>query len=219
MSNLNLFNLEKKPYVIVDEREMRHLKELKNWCETKVMTLVIGDFILSDNTIVERKTRDDFEQSIIDGRLFKQCKIMKEHYKNAVVIVEGQRNQFRVSKKALIGAYSSLVCDYGVSIFFTRDKKSTCELIAGMAKHEQFAKKREVLVFGKRRNKSYDEQREMIISSFPFVGLKSARKLLEKFGSVRKIINAKEEEFLEIKGFGKKKIEILIEIIRGAYKK
>jgi len=45
-----------------------------------VKNLKVGDYIINDEIVIERKTTQDFAQSIIDGRLFKQAKNMKKTY-------------------------------------------------------------------------------------------------------------------------------------------
>ena len=72
-----------KVRIIMDERErasnVRHMLEEKG-AEVKQVVLNVGDFILSDRIVVERKTRADFESSIIDGRLFTQLPAMAANY-------------------------------------------------------------------------------------------------------------------------------------------
>jgi len=45
-----------------------------------VKNLKVGDFIINDKIAIERKTTQDFAQSIIDGRLFRQAENMKKAY-------------------------------------------------------------------------------------------------------------------------------------------
>jgi ERCC4-type nuclease len=46
--------------------------------KTKTFQLVAGDYIINDSIVIERKTKTDFIQSIINGRLFAQCERMKK---------------------------------------------------------------------------------------------------------------------------------------------
>lgn len=47
---------------------------LKNLAaHVELAQLKTGDYILNDKVVVERKSRDDFILSIIQGRLFSQC--------------------------------------------------------------------------------------------------------------------------------------------------
>lgn len=51
--------------------------------------LKVGDYIVSPDTAIERKTIQDLLKSIYDGRLFVQCSQLNEHYTKPVLIVEG----------------------------------------------------------------------------------------------------------------------------------
>jgi len=50
---------------------------------------------------------------------------------------------------------------------------------------------------------SLQEQQIFIIESLPNVGPVTARKLLEKFGSVKGVINAQKDELTQVEGIGK----------------
>ena len=91
--------------------------------------LLVGDFLCSARLAVERKTRSDFEQSVIDGRLFSQLPNLVSNYDRVVIIVEGTVNDERLSRGSLLGAYSALIADFGASLIFTRDKEATAELV------------------------------------------------------------------------------------------
>jgi len=50
--------------------------------------LQVGDFLCSARLVIERKTRQDFEQSVIDGRMFSQLPNLVSNYERVVVVVE-----------------------------------------------------------------------------------------------------------------------------------
>lgn len=67
--------IPKKPIkIIVDVREKNMAKLLHNYANIELKTLEVGDYVLSDRVVVERKTAEDFVNSIIDKRLFSQLK-------------------------------------------------------------------------------------------------------------------------------------------------
>ncbi len=43
----------------------------------KMKQLNAGDYIINDHIIVERKTKEDFVPSLINNRLFEQCRRLK----------------------------------------------------------------------------------------------------------------------------------------------
>jgi Fanconi anemia group M protein len=81
--------IPKKPIkIIVDVREKNMAKLLHNYADVELKTLEVGDYVLSDRVVVERKTADDFVDSIIDKRLFNQLKNLRKVEK-PLLIIEG----------------------------------------------------------------------------------------------------------------------------------
>ena len=144
---------EKAVTIVIDQRESREFDDALAEFGAKVerKQLELGDFLCSERLVVERKTRSDFESSIVDGRLFKQLHNLVASFQRVAVIVEGETTEGRISKEALLGAYAALVSDFGASVFFTRNSEKTAELVFALAKHEQVAKKTPMRVFAKRK--------------------------------------------------------------------
>ncbi len=214
---------ENKNYVEIyaDEREQRNseiIDELEGLgAKVNVKMLSVADFILSARCAAERKTRNDFEASIIDGRLFTQAQHLKENYERVIMVIEGKLNEERVRRGAVLGAYSSLMINYGISLFFTRDAKGTAEILFAIAKYEQLSKKQPLRLFAKRKALTIPEQQRAIIESLPGVGPKLARNMLEHFVSIENIISASEKELQEVDKMGKKKAKVIRNILKAVY--
>ncbi|KAI8904315.1 hypothetical protein EDD86DRAFT_194941 [Gorgonomyces haynaldii] len=80
-----------KPQVLVDLREFRatlpflvHAKRMK----VIPCTLQVGDYILSSNICLERKSISDLVQSLKNGRLYNQCEAMFQHYTTCILLIE-----------------------------------------------------------------------------------------------------------------------------------
>lgn len=208
------------PKIVIDEREGSDFGRLlaARGAGIEWKTLSVGDFVLSDRLVAERKTRADFENSIIDGRLFSQAARLREGYERAVVIVEGEEASGRVKKESLLGAYSSLVADFGLAIFFTRNSEKTCELLFALAQHEQCAKKRELRVMEKPKMLTVSDYQMGIIECLPGVGPGTARKLLAYFGTPQNVICADEKKLCEVEGVGKKRAKMIRNVLEGVWK-
>jgi Fanconi anemia group M protein len=208
-----------KAEIVIDNREDPGFERLlaNHGAQVQKKQLEVGDFLCSERLVVERKTRSDFEQSIIDQRLFHQLQNMFRNYERGVVIVEGESTEGRISKEALLGAYSSVVADFGASLFFTRNKEKTAELIFSIAKHEQLAKKQPMRVFAKRKTLTASANQRAIVEMFPMVGPKLAKALLTHFGNVENVVNATEEELKEVEKMGAKKAKAIRSIIENEY--
>lgn len=84
------------PRVVVDVREFR--SSLPSLLHGRSMVIVpcmltVGDYILSPNICVERKSISDLISSFKDGRLYSQAEAMFQHYKNAMLLIEFDQNK------------------------------------------------------------------------------------------------------------------------------
>jgi len=185
--------------------------------DVEIAQLPVGDFLLSERACVERKRREDFEQSIIDGRLFQQVARLSEQFEKPFLVIEGERFEERVSRPALLGAISSIMLDYRVSIFFTKDAEKTAEFLLAVAKREQLAEKRPVRMLGEKHAYSPSQQKRMIVEALPGVGPKIAFALLKHFGTVEKLMKAKEDQLMKVEGIGEEKAKAIRKLITEKY--
>jgi ERCC4-type nuclease len=206
--------------IAVDERADRlfddNFRSLGGDVERRMLS--VGDFLCSSRLAVERKTRSDFEQSVIDGRLFSQLPNLVSNYGRVVIVIEGISDEERLSRESLLGAYSSIIADFGASIVFTRDKSGTAELVFHLAKHEQIAKKQPMRIYAKKRTFTASQTSRSIVESLPMVGPKLAKALLGHFGSIESLAQASEREISEVPGVGKKRAKVIKAILAYAYK-
>lgn len=77
--------------IIVDMREFRsELPSLihKRGIDIEPATIEIGDYVLSPEMCVERKSISDLIQSLNSGRLYTQASVMTRHYKRSILLIE-----------------------------------------------------------------------------------------------------------------------------------
>ncbi len=206
--------------IAVDEREDRFFDDTFRslGAEVERRVLSVGDFLCSARVAVERKTRSDFEQSVIDGRLFSQLPNLVSNYERVVVVIEGMSDEERLSRESLLGAYSSIIADFGASVIFTRDKAGTAELVFHLAKHEQIAKKQPMRIYAKKRTFTPSQTARSIVESLPTIGPKLAKALLLHFGSVESLAHASERDIAAVPGVGKKRAQVIKAILAYSYK-
>lgn len=53
----------------------------------------MGDYILSPEMCVERKSLTDLRGSFVSGRLYHQAEAMSRHYKLPILLIEFERDQ------------------------------------------------------------------------------------------------------------------------------
>ncbi|KAK0178142.1 hypothetical protein PV328_002119 [Microctonus aethiopoides] len=84
------------PKIIVDIREFRsELPALlhKRGIDIEPLTLVVGDYILTPEICVERKSVSDLIMSLNSGRLYNQAVSMTRHYTKPMLLIEFDQNK------------------------------------------------------------------------------------------------------------------------------
>jgi Fanconi anemia group M protein len=218
---------EKSYKIICDQREtsssvVRNLDRMDN-CVTKLETLEVGDYVLSNKLAVERKSMSDFIDTLTgsDGRsLFEQSKNLVQSYDNAIIIMEGNLDELYsrdVHDNAIIGSMASIVSDFGISFMFSRNEMETSKILSQIAEKEQVEKDRSISIHNKKDTATLSQQQKYIVSSIEDVGAVTAENLLEEFGSVIDIFNAEVEDLQNVENIGKKTAENIYRILREDY--
>lgn len=210
-----------KPVVYADSREgnskvIRHLTEME--MDVKVRPMAVADYQVSDDVAIERKTAKDFVDSIMDKRLFKQATELREEFKKPLIILEGDDfyNGF-INPNAVRGSIASIALDFGISIIPTRNAQDTAAMIKRIAIREQTGEKPHIQTRTDKKPVNMWEQQLFIIESLPNIGPVNAKKLLEHFGTVSKVINASENELMEVEGIGKKTAKNIRKVVDSKY--
>ena len=212
--------------VVVDQRELdsaiaRDLST-RDGMETRLETLAVGDYVLSDRVAVERKSVSDFLDTLTGGdrSLFEQVGDLSRHYARPVVLLEGDGlyEERNVHPDAIRGALASLSVDFGVSVLRTDDEGDTADLLAVIAGREQTTKEREVSVHGEKSSKTLAEQQEYVVGAIADIGPVTARSLLEHFGSVEAVMTAREEDLMTVDGVGEVTAERIRSVVGSDYR-
>ena len=195
---------EELPVVFADTREgnskvIRHLSEME--IDVKVQAMAVGDYQVSDEVVIERKTAKDFVDSIVDKRLFKQARSLMEEFKRPLIILEGDDlYNGMINPNAIRGSIASIALDFGISIIPTRNAQDTAAMIKRIAIREQSGEKTPIQIRTDKKPVNLWEQQLFIIESLPNIGPVNAKNLLEHFGTVANIINASESQLQEVEG-------------------
>ncbi|TKX79362.1 DEAD/DEAH box helicase [Halorubrum sp. SD626R] len=211
--------------VVVDQRELDSsiAKDLstRDGLVTRLETLAVGDYVLSDRVAVERKSAADFVDSMLDAdrSLFEQIGELSRAYARPVMIVEGANlyGQRDIDPNAIRGALASLAVDFDVSVLRTEGETDTAELLATIARREQETRDREISVHGEKTTKTRAEQQEYVVSAIADIGPVTARSLLEHFGTVEAVMTAREEDLLAVDGVGQVTAERIREVVGSEY--
>ncbi|GAB7094206.1 DEAD/DEAH box helicase [Halolamina litorea] len=211
--------------VVVDQRELDSpiAKELsrREGVRTRLETLEVGDYVLSDRVAVERKSVSDFLDTLTGGdrSMFEQVGDLSRAYARPVVILEGEDlyGERNVHPNAIRGALSSLAIDFDASVLRTEDEDDTADLLEVVASREQEESDRTVSVHGEKSGKTLTEQQEYVVGSVADIGPVTARALLAEFKTVESVMTAKKEDLLEVPGVGEVTADRLREVVGSEY--
>ena len=210
--------------IVCDLRERvsqisQELKGLSNKdfdVEVILEQLSLGDYQLSNEVLVERKTIADLEASIIDGRIFNQIEELSTKVTKPCLIVEGQinltENNNRINNKSFIGLLTAIGLNYRVPIYFTKNQKETALFLYVIAKREQFGlnKNSEPKHRFSKTKMSFSVQQLFILESFPDIGPSLAKALLRKFKNIKTIANTDAKQLQVVEKMGPKKAEKMV---------
>jgi ERCC4-type nuclease len=212
------------PRVIVDTREKPSgipsiLKSLGARVEFRLLD--VADYVIGERAI-ERKTVEDFSSSLFSGRLFEQAGRLVESYADPILIVEGDlatHLQEVPRPRVYWGSMISLVMQYEIRAFFTPDREQTAELIFTYASQLSRRKPGYLPFIVKKPRISTDTQAQLLIlESLPTIGPKLGSRLLERFGTVRRVFVASRSELAVRGGIGKARAQKVTALLDLPYR-
>ena len=220
---LSSFINEEKVKIFADHRE-KSSGVIKALIDLDVMLklekLDCADYILSSRCGVEFKTVEDFVNSIVDNRLLNQLKDLVKNFEKPLIIIEGEEDIYsirKVHKNAIHGMLATIAVSYGVPIIQTKNPFETASLLKMIAKREQDETSKDFDMHSERKPLTLKEQQEYIVSSFPGIGPTLAKPLLKKFKSIKKIVNAKQENLEKVGKIGPEKAKGIREVVEKDY--
>jgi ERCC4-type nuclease len=188
-----------EPTIIVDSREAssagRIVKGLiEKGANVKTQPLEKGDYILSDQCAVERKTVNDFVYTLTRRYLFEQIFTLKDAYPKSLVVLEGYMpiiyKYSNIQPSAVWGAMFNLAKN-GVSLISTSTYKETIDFLYTAAKQEQIVEKRSPMVHAFKKCETLSESQVYFVASLPNVGREKATAILDAYQTpMNALINA-----------------------------
>jgi ERCC4-type nuclease len=206
--------------IVVDAREKAN-RIVKHFVDDgfliDVKQLAVGDYILTDEIGIEFKTKQDFVDSIVDGRLMTQAAALARTFIKPLIVVQGEEDLYsirNVHPNSIIGAMSTIAVSFKIPVLFTRNEQETYQLFLSLAK-----KQTQKLEHNPRtlKPKEAKEEQEFIVSGLPGIGIGLAKDLLKHFKSIGNILSADEEELAKVDGIGKTKAKKIKEMLKKEY--
>lgn len=180
-----------------------------------VRSLSIGDYIVNDFATIERKTAHDFLVSIVDSRLFTQASKMRTHCQNPILLIEGNlfETDLDFNPRTIKGSLISICAIWKIPVLFSDSLEETAEMLIMLGKQERKYTSHLSLRKGYRPKKLRSRQL-FILQGLPLVGPQIAARLLEYFGTVERVLNASEDELLQVEGVGKGMVKRIREVLK-----
>lgn len=209
------------PRVVVDVREFR--SSLPSLLHGRSMIIVpcmltVGDYILSPNICIERKSIKDLISSFKDGRLYNQAETMLLHYKSPMLLIEFDQNKsFTLEPFAdLSGSLSSMSSSNASSdlqsklvlltlafprlkIIWSSSPYQTAEIFESLKTQEAEPDPIQAVKIGleggqKAEDQSFNREPQDMLRAVPGVTGKNINNLIVEMGSVKDVANATVDE-------------------------
>ena len=178
-----------EPTIIVDSREASTAaKIVKGLIEkgVKVRTEALekGDYILSDQCAVERKTVSDFVYTLTRRYLFEQLFRLKDAYPKSLIVLEGYLPIIykfsHIQPAAVWGAMFNLAKN-GIAIVNTKSYKETIDFLYVAARQEQVVEKRAPTVHAFKKTDTLTDAQVYFVASLPNIGREKATAILKSY--------------------------------------
>ena len=217
--------------VIVDYRESNSgiVKEFgRRDLDVEVKQLLVADFIIQTKDIdgnivtvgIEKKTQNDFINSIIDRRITQQIMALKDNFSIPLLIIEGSDNIYTLRNfhpNAIRGMMASIAVDFRVPILHTKNFRDTAALIEVIARRLEQPRK-PISLLSKPKPLTSKELQIYAIESLPGIGPNLAKSLLKEFKSIKNIVNYSIGDLKKVDKIGPKKANDLYNLFNLKFK-
>ena len=188
--------------VTIDCRELDLIEIFKqmNYENYECKSIPLGDIIIGDNIIIERKTWVDLASSIMDGRYKEQSnrlsQALLENYK-VYYFIEGNLDFYKpygIKKESLISCIFSLTYEKNFNVIITKNIRETSSFIIQFRdKYMRSQEKPNVSkvnsIIQKKKNSQIDPSNisEYMLCQIPQISSNTCKILLDQFGSIHEI--------------------------------
>jgi DNA excision repair protein ERCC-4 len=211
--------------VVVDERERAggvpdELAKLN--VRVYFNRLPVGDYVLSPEIVVERKTVHDLVSSIYDARIFQQAAAMAASFSKPYLLIEGDTKEVVTAArnlKSYYGAIASLTLAHGLRLLHTANAEETAIAIAELLVHARSKPGSLVARDSPPKSKSLSQQQVYLVSGLPNIGRRLAQRLLSKYSTPRRIMSLTAGELSMTQGIGWKRAERIKQLLETPYTK
>lgn len=206
-------------HVVVDDRELQAgvlecLRSIEG-VTIVVRRLPLGDYLVDNRLLFERKTLSDLTVSIVDGRLFNQAWRLASCEYRPVYILEGSTSDLVATgmrREALQGAIITLTVLLNIPLLRSWNQEETARLIQYASEQVHRTVKGGVQRCGY-RPKGKRKRQLYILQGLPGIGPERAERLLDTFGSVEAVFGVNADGLCRVEGVGMKIAEKIRNVV------
>jgi len=176
--------------------------------------LRVGDYLVNQAVLIERKSSADLAASILDSRLFRQAKAMVRSPLRTLFLIElpEASDLLPLHPHALLGACISLTVMWRQPLIFSRSPEESLLVLRLAAEQTGTLDGLELIRCGYRPKRSL-RRKLFVLQGLPGVGPKLAASLLAHFGSVEKVTTANADQLRQVRGCGPKKAAAIRQVL------
>ncbi|NP_001296586.1 DNA repair endonuclease XPF-like [Hydra vulgaris] len=213
-------NIQLNKKIIVDMREFRsELPSLiyKRGIDIVPVTLEVGDYILSPEMCVERKSITDLIGSLNNGRLYSQCLAMTRFYKKPILLIEfdegksfslqGKKSLSNdVSFQNISSKLSLLIIHFPLlRIIWSQNPSLTAEIFEDLKSNTNEPDVDYAISVSADQTEPFNELLYNVVpldvlQKFPGISFKNYKHVANKCKSLKDLINSSEDALVDIIG-------------------
>jgi ERCC4-type nuclease len=179
--------------------------------------LPIGDYIVGPGAIVERKSVLDLQNTLLKGRLWLQVAGLRNAAPWPYLLIEGAALATGpVGEEALRGLWLA-VTDLGVCVLRSDDRSETARWLQRLATRRQEPRSRDRPAYAQRFTRARPHPAEEALAAAPGISVRTARSLLDRFGSLGGVLSAGPEEWQLIPGVGPQRAASLASMVHSEW--
>ena len=179
--------------------------------EVVTVPLAVGDYAIGEAVLVERKTVGDLHRSVVRGRFWFQIGRLRRAGPVPYLLVEGaDLDDGTLTPTAVRGCLVAAI-DLGVRLVRSSDPADSALWLHRLAvRHGERRPRRDRPLVGREARPAPPEA---VLAAVPGISHASATALLERFGTLRAVLDAGPDGWLEVRGIGTKRARALEEAL------
>ncbi|MHC1628497.1 MAG: ERCC4 domain-containing protein [Candidatus Nezhaarchaeales archaeon] len=212
--------------VIVDSREASTAKHIVDEIKrlgalTRIEFLEAGDYIVSRDIAIERKTVSDFISTLTRRNLFEQLSKLKENFSKPIMILEGDVSSIpmisSINMNAVLGALAS-VARMGISVIPSPSPSATARLIVSLARQERKIEQQSRIRVKAVKKGDISEEQIFFMCGLPMIGRERAEAILRVYRTPLEALKRVDGWPKRVEGIGETIVKRVKEVLETPFK-